>query len=67
MMIKRVQEVGIKNFEVIFEEHVMAHIQNHTNQDFETLYLHHFSSYLQRIDADKTRSGIWNSKFCDFL
>jgi hypothetical protein len=29
--------------------------------------LHHFSSYLQRIDADKTRSGIWNSKFCDFL
>jgi hypothetical protein len=27
---------GIQNFEVIYEEKVMAHIQNHTNQDFET-------------------------------
>jgi hypothetical protein len=30
------QDVGIQNFEVIYEEQVMAHIQNHRKQDFET-------------------------------
>jgi hypothetical protein len=30
MRIKRVQDVGIQYFEVIYEEQVMAHIQNHT-------------------------------------
>jgi hypothetical protein len=27
---------GIQKFEVIYEEQVMAHIQNHTKHDFET-------------------------------
>jgi hypothetical protein len=27
------QDVGIKNFEVIYEEQMMAHIQNHTHHD----------------------------------
>jgi hypothetical protein len=31
-----IQDVGIQNFEVIYEEQVMAHIQNHTKHDFET-------------------------------
>jgi hypothetical protein len=35
MLRKRVQEDGIQNFEVIYEEQVMAPIQNHTKQDFE--------------------------------
>jgi hypothetical protein len=30
------QYVGIQNFEVIYKELVMAHIQNHTKHDFET-------------------------------
>jgi hypothetical protein len=29
------QDVGIQNFEVIYEGQVMAHIQNHTKHDFE--------------------------------
>jgi hypothetical protein len=36
MLVKRVQDVGIQNFEVIYEEEVFAHIQNHTKHDFET-------------------------------
>jgi hypothetical protein len=36
MVIKRVQDVGIQTFEVIYEEDVMDHIQNYTNHDFET-------------------------------
>jgi hypothetical protein len=36
MLIKLVQDVAIQNFEVINEEQVMAHIQNHTKRDFET-------------------------------
>jgi hypothetical protein len=36
MLIKRVQDVGIQNFEVIYEEQVIAHIRNHTKHDFET-------------------------------
>jgi hypothetical protein len=36
ILIKRVQNVGIQNFDVIYEEQMMAHIQNHTKQDFET-------------------------------
>jgi hypothetical protein len=30
------QDVGIQNFEVIYEEQIMAPIQNHTKHDFET-------------------------------
>jgi hypothetical protein len=29
------QDVEIQNFEVIYEEQMMAHIQNHTEHDFE--------------------------------
>jgi hypothetical protein len=29
-------DVGIQNFEVIYEEQVTANIQNHTKHDFET-------------------------------
>jgi hypothetical protein len=29
-------DVGIKNFEVIYEEQVMAHMQYNTKHDFET-------------------------------
>jgi hypothetical protein len=36
MLVKRVQDVGIQNFEVIYEEQMMAQIQNHTKLDFET-------------------------------
>jgi hypothetical protein len=36
MLIQRVQDVGIQKLEVMYEEQVMAHIQNHTKQDFET-------------------------------
>jgi hypothetical protein len=36
MLIKRVQDVGIENCEVIYEEQVMAHIQKHKKHDFET-------------------------------
>jgi hypothetical protein len=31
-----IREVGIQNFEVIYQEQVLAHIQNHTKHDFET-------------------------------
>jgi hypothetical protein len=31
-----IHDVGIQNFEVIYEEQVMAHIQNHTKHVFET-------------------------------
>jgi hypothetical protein len=41
------QDVGIQNFQVIYEEQMMAHIQNHKNHDFETSKFHHFSSYPQ--------------------
>jgi hypothetical protein len=36
MLGKRVQDVGIQNFEVIYEEQVMNHLQNHRKHDFET-------------------------------
>jgi hypothetical protein len=36
MLIKRVQNVGIQNFKVIYEEQVMALIQNHKKHDFDT-------------------------------
>jgi hypothetical protein len=36
MLIKRVQDVGIQNYEVIYEEQLMAHIQNQKKHDFET-------------------------------
>jgi hypothetical protein len=36
MLIKRFQDVGIQNFEIIYEELVMAQIQNITKHDFET-------------------------------
>jgi hypothetical protein len=31
------QDVGIPNFEVLYEEQMMAPIQNHTKHDIETL------------------------------
>jgi hypothetical protein len=31
-----IQDVGIQNMKVIYEEQVMAHIQNHTKLDFKT-------------------------------
>jgi hypothetical protein len=30
------------NFQVIYEEQVMDHIQNHTKHDFEKIKFHHF-------------------------
>jgi hypothetical protein len=36
MLIKRVQDVGIQNLKVIYEEQVMALIQHHTKHDLET-------------------------------
>jgi hypothetical protein len=36
MLRKRVQYVGIWNFEFICEEEVIAYIENHTNHDFDT-------------------------------
>jgi hypothetical protein len=36
MLVKRFQDVGIQNYEVIYEEQVMAHFQNNTKHDFET-------------------------------
>jgi hypothetical protein len=30
------QDVGIQNFKVIYEQQVMAHIQNETKHDYET-------------------------------
>jgi hypothetical protein len=35
MLIKRGQDFGIQYFEVIYEEPVMAQIQNHKKHDFE--------------------------------
>jgi hypothetical protein len=42
------QDVGIQNYEVIYEEQVMAHIQNQTKHEFEIEKFHHFSTYPQR-------------------
>jgi hypothetical protein len=36
MLRKRVHDVGIQNFEVIYEEEVLAHIQNNKKYDFGT-------------------------------
>jgi hypothetical protein len=55
MLIKRVQDVGIQNFEVIYEEQVMAHIQNHTKHDFETKNCTIFPLILRERDAEKMR------------
>jgi hypothetical protein len=55
MLIKRVQDVGIKNFEVIYEEQVMAHIQNHKKHDFESKNSTIFTLILRERDGDKTR------------
>jgi hypothetical protein len=35
-MLILVQDVGIQNLEVIYEEHVMANNQNNTKHDLET-------------------------------
>jgi hypothetical protein len=40
---------------VIYEEQVMAHIQNHTKLDFKTWKLHHFPHIHREIAAEKTR------------
>jgi hypothetical protein len=29
-------DIGIQNFDLIYEEKVMDHMQNHTKHDFET-------------------------------
>jgi hypothetical protein len=36
MLRKRIQDVAIQIFEVIYEEQMVAHIQNNTKPDFET-------------------------------
>jgi transposase-like protein len=48
------QNVGIQNFGFIYEEQMMAHIQNHT---IMTLNLKNFTIFpiiLREIDAEKT-------------
>jgi hypothetical protein len=35
-------DVGIQNFEVIYEEQVMAHIQNHTKHDIKNIKISPF-------------------------
>jgi hypothetical protein len=67
MLIKRVQDVGIQNFEVIYEEQVMAHIQNHENMPSKHKNCTFFPLILRERGADKTCSGRWNSKFCGYL
>jgi hypothetical protein len=60
---KRVQDVRIDKFEVIYEEQMNVYIQIHTKYEFETKICTHFPLILSESDADKTRSGRWNSKF----
>jgi hypothetical protein len=48
-------DVRIQNFEVIYWEQVMAHIQNYTKYDIETWNFHHFPLPLREIDDEKTR------------
>jgi hypothetical protein len=72
-------DVGIKNFEVIYEEQVMAHILNHTKHEFETKI-----SPFSRLSSEKSMmikhvfrpkktqkmtnySWHWNSKFWGYL
>jgi hypothetical protein len=55
MLIKRIQDVGIQNFEVIYEEQVMAHIQNHKNTTSKHVNCTIFPLNLRDQDADKTR------------
>jgi hypothetical protein len=45
-------DVGIQYFEVIYEEQVMAHIQNNTKHNFQKKKISTFS--LREIDAEKT-------------
>jgi hypothetical protein len=63
MLIKRFQDVGIQNFEVIYEEQVMAHNQNHKNTTSKHKNCTILPLILRERYADKTRSGRWNSKF----
>jgi hypothetical protein len=63
MLIKCVLDVGILNFKYLSQEQVMAHIQNHTNTTSKHKNCTIFPLILREIDADKTRSGSWNSKF----
>jgi hypothetical protein len=36
MLKKRVQDVVIQNFKILYEEQVMTHIQNHTQDNLES-------------------------------
>jgi hypothetical protein len=63
MLIKRFQEFRIQNFEVIYEEQVMAHIQNHKNTTWKHKNCTILPLTLREINADKTCSERWNSKF----
>jgi hypothetical protein len=47
-------DVGIQNFEVIYEEQVMAHIQNHKNTTSKHKNFSIFSLILREIDAEKS-------------
>jgi hypothetical protein len=58
------QDVGIQNFEVIYEEQVMAHIQNQTNTPSKHKTFTIFPLIHREIDADKSvqEVGIQNLK-----
>jgi hypothetical protein len=47
-------DVGIQNFEVIYEGQVMAHIQNHKNTTSKHKNFAIFPLILREIDAEKT-------------
>jgi hypothetical protein len=48
MLRKRVQDVGIQNFEVIYEEQMMDHIQKHNKTRLRNIKMSPYSSYPQR-------------------
>jgi hypothetical protein len=52
---KSVQDVGIQNFEVIYEEQVVAHILYHKKHDFETKNCTIFLLILREREGEKTR------------
>jgi tRNA G37 N-methylase Trm5 len=49
------QDVRIRNFEVIYEERMMAHIQNHTKHDFETTKISPFYVFSSENSIEKKR------------
>jgi hypothetical protein len=48
------QDDRIKNFEVVYEEQMMAPFQNHTKHDIETKNFTNLPLLLREIDAEKT-------------